>query len=75
FIREKKMYEDEKIAAGSMNKIKRYKQPLPYMESVEHNLREKHPNATDENIYTTQEIKMLVGVDDTMKRVRYADND
>lgn len=37
--------------------------------------REKHPNATDENIYTTQEIKMLVGVDDTMKRVRYADND
>uniref|UniRef100_A0A0R3RID9 Recep_L_domain domain-containing protein n=1 Tax=Elaeophora elaphi TaxID=1147741 RepID=A0A0R3RID9_9BILA len=75
FLREKKMYEDEKIAAGSMNKINRYKQPLAYMKSVQHNLRERYPNATDENIYTTQEIKMLVGLDDTMKRVRYANSD
>ncbi|KAM3719724.1 Cadherin-23 [Dirofilaria immitis] len=75
FIHEKKMYEDEKIAAGSMNKINRHRQPSSYVKSVEHNLREKYPNKTDENIYTTQEIKMFVGVDDTMKRVRYANND
>ncbi|MCP9261416.1 Cadherin-87a [Dirofilaria immitis] len=75
FIHEKKMYEDEKIAAGSMNKINRHRQPSSYVKSVEHNLREKYPNKTDENIYTTQEIKMFVGVDDTMKQVRYANND
>uniref|UniRef100_A0A915Q722 Uncharacterized protein n=1 Tax=Setaria digitata TaxID=48799 RepID=A0A915Q722_9BILA len=69
------MYEDEKIAAGSLNKANRYKQPLAYMKSVQHNLKEKYPNATDENVYTTQEIKMLVGLDDTMKRVRYANDD
>ncbi|CAG9533294.1 unnamed protein product [Cercopithifilaria johnstoni] len=75
FLREKKMYEDEKIAAGSMNKINRYKQPLAYVKSVQHNLRERYPNATDENIYTIQEIKMLIGLDDTTKRVRYANSD
>ncbi|VDN39087.1 unnamed protein product [Gongylonema pulchrum] len=67
------MYEDGKIAAASMNKNERLKQSLHYMRPVHSNLRERYPNATNENTYVTQEVRMLVGVasNDTFKRVRY----
>uniref|UniRef100_A0A183DKH7 Ovule protein n=1 Tax=Gongylonema pulchrum TaxID=637853 RepID=A0A183DKH7_9BILA len=43
-LREKKMYEDGKIAAASMNKNERLKQPLHYMRPVHSNLRSSRPS-------------------------------
>uniref|UniRef100_A0A915AFR7 Cadherin domain-containing protein n=1 Tax=Parascaris univalens TaxID=6257 RepID=A0A915AFR7_PARUN len=39
FLRAKKMYEDEKIAAGCLNKSNRYKQPPPYVSPPVYNLK------------------------------------
>uniref|UniRef100_F1KSD0 Cadherin-87A n=1 Tax=Ascaris suum TaxID=6253 RepID=F1KSD0_ASCSU len=72
FLREKKMYEDEKIAAGSLNKNNRYKQPPPYVSPPVYNLKEKYPNGEIGSAYGIQEVSMAVEEEAPQKRVWYS---
>ncbi|VDK58238.1 unnamed protein product [Anisakis simplex] len=72
FLSEKRSYEEQKIAVGSLNKLNRYKQPPPYIAPPLHNLREKYAVDETESSYGTQEVQMIVEDESIEKRVRYS---